>query len=138
MSRDRSRSAGFTGAKPKPQLPSTTDVTPCQPEIVQYGIPMDLRVVVGVQIDEARRDDQPGRVDLARALACGDAADLRDATAANADVRTNARETRSVDYGPTTDHGVELGHAGSPVSLDEGGWNQYAQNNTVFFTRTTV
>ncbi len=33
----RSRALGLTGAKPKPQLPSTTDVTPCQPEIVQYG-----------------------------------------------------------------------------------------------------
>ena len=32
---ERSRSSGRTGAKPKPQLPSTTDVTPCQPEIVQ-------------------------------------------------------------------------------------------------------
>ena len=31
----RSRPSGGTGAKPKPQLPSTTEVTPCQPEIVQ-------------------------------------------------------------------------------------------------------
>ena len=34
---DRSRSSGRTGAKPKPQLPITTDVTPCQPDSVQYG-----------------------------------------------------------------------------------------------------
>jgi hypothetical protein len=33
----RSRISGFIGAKPKPQLPITTDVTPCQLEIVQYG-----------------------------------------------------------------------------------------------------
>ena len=33
----RSRSSGRTGAKPKPQLPITTDVTPCQPDSVQYG-----------------------------------------------------------------------------------------------------
>ena len=37
MSSARSRSAGFTGAKPKPQLPSTSEVTPCQPDTVQYG-----------------------------------------------------------------------------------------------------
>ena len=37
VSIERSRSSGRTGAKPKPQLPSTTEVTPCQPEIVQYG-----------------------------------------------------------------------------------------------------
>ena len=33
----RSRSCGLTGAKPKPQLPITTEVIPCQPEIVRYG-----------------------------------------------------------------------------------------------------
>ena len=37
VSIERSRKSGFTGAKPKPQLPSTTDVTPCQPEIVHHG-----------------------------------------------------------------------------------------------------
>ena len=35
VSIERSRSSGRTGAKPKPQLPSTTEVTPCQPEMVQ-------------------------------------------------------------------------------------------------------
>ena len=34
---ERSRSSGRTGANPKPQLPMTTDVTPCQPESEQYG-----------------------------------------------------------------------------------------------------
>jgi hypothetical protein len=33
----RSRSSGRTGAKPNPQLPSTTVVTPCQPEIEHHG-----------------------------------------------------------------------------------------------------
>ena len=37
VSIERSWKSGFTGAKPKPQLPSTTDVTPCQPEIVHHG-----------------------------------------------------------------------------------------------------
>ena len=37
VSIERSRKSGRTGAKPNPQLPSTTDVTPCHPEIVQYG-----------------------------------------------------------------------------------------------------
>jgi len=31
----RSVSSGFTGAKPKPQLPMTTEVMPCHPEIVR-------------------------------------------------------------------------------------------------------
>ena len=33
----RSRISGRTGAKPKPQLPMTTEVMPCHPERVQYG-----------------------------------------------------------------------------------------------------
>ena len=33
----RSRSSGATGANPKPQLPITIEVTPCQPDSVQYG-----------------------------------------------------------------------------------------------------
>lgn len=32
---ESSRSSGRQGAKPKPQLPITTVVTPCQPEPVQ-------------------------------------------------------------------------------------------------------
>jgi hypothetical protein len=33
----RSRSSGRHGAKPKPQLPMTTLVTPCQPDMVHQG-----------------------------------------------------------------------------------------------------
>ena len=33
----RSRSSGLQGAKPKPQLPMTTLVTPCQPDMVHHG-----------------------------------------------------------------------------------------------------
>ena len=35
VSIDRSRKSGLQGAKPNPQLPSTTDVTPCQLEMEQ-------------------------------------------------------------------------------------------------------
>jgi hypothetical protein len=35
VSIERSRKSGLQGAKPKPQLPSTSDVTPCHPEMVQ-------------------------------------------------------------------------------------------------------
>jgi hypothetical protein len=33
----RSRSASRIGANPKPQLHATSDVTPCQPAMLQYG-----------------------------------------------------------------------------------------------------
>jgi hypothetical protein len=35
VSMARSRISGRIGAKPKPQLPMTTEVTPCQPESVR-------------------------------------------------------------------------------------------------------
>ena len=37
LSMVRSRSSGLQGAKPKPQLPMTTLVTPCQPDMVHHG-----------------------------------------------------------------------------------------------------
>ena len=37
VSMARSWSFGFTGAKPKPQFPMTTEVTPCHPEIEHHG-----------------------------------------------------------------------------------------------------
>jgi len=37
VSIDRSRKSGLQGANPKPQLPSTTEVTPCQLEIEHHG-----------------------------------------------------------------------------------------------------
>src|SRR3954451_10073418 len=37
VSIDRSREDGLHGANHHPQLPSTTEVTPCQPEIVHQG-----------------------------------------------------------------------------------------------------
>ena len=61
--------SGRTGAKPTPQLPITTVVTPCQHDGVEQRVPGDLAVVVRVDVDEARRDEQAGGVDLARALA---------------------------------------------------------------------
>ena len=55
-----------TGANATPQLPSTTEVTPCQHDEVASGIPRDLRVEVRVHVDEARRDERAVGVDLAR------------------------------------------------------------------------
>ncbi len=52
------------GAKPTPQLPITAVVTPCADDGVMPVRPDGLPVVVGVQVDEAGRDEQPGRVDL--------------------------------------------------------------------------
>ena len=58
-----SRAAGRQGAMPTPQLPITTVVTPCQLDGVSRPVPADLRVVVGVRIDEPGRDHQAFGID---------------------------------------------------------------------------
>ena len=63
MRRRRSRAAGRHGARAKPQLPITTVVTPCQQDGVHETVPRDLCVVVRVDVDESRRDDQSADVD---------------------------------------------------------------------------
>ena len=60
-------------------MPITTDVTPCQPDNVQYGIPEELRVVVRVQVDEAGRDDQAVGVEHALGVGRVDLPEPRDA-----------------------------------------------------------
>ena len=54
---------GRTGAKPTPQLPITTVVTPCQHDGLSSGIPRHLAVVVGVHVDETGGHDQSIGVD---------------------------------------------------------------------------
>ena len=54
---------GRTGAKPTPQLPVTTVVTPWQAEGSSSVVPGGLAVVVGVDVDEAGRDDEARGVD---------------------------------------------------------------------------
>ena len=60
-----SRCAGRVGATPKPQFPITTVVTPCQGEMREHAVPEHLGVVVGVDVDEARRDGAARRVEHA-------------------------------------------------------------------------
>ena len=67
---------------------------------------------MGVDVHEAGRDDGAGGVDLLRALA-GNAADLGNAAAADADVCVAARRAGAVDDGAPTDHEV-MAHGCSP------------------------
>ena len=60
----RCRWSARTGARVKPQLPITAEVTPCQHELRAGGVPEHLGVHVGVAVDEARGDDVALGVDL--------------------------------------------------------------------------
>ena len=71
-------------------------------------IPVELRVVVGVHVDEARREHQPVGVDHPRRLVL-DAPDAGDAPLAHADVGGERRHARAVDDAGGFDQQIE-GH----------------------------
>ena len=56
---------GRVGAMLNPQLPATTVGDAVVARRRERGIPEHLRVVVGVDVDEARGDDATVRVDAA-------------------------------------------------------------------------
>ncbi len=99
------RRSGLAGAKPTPQLPITTVVTPFQPEGERYGIPGDLTVVVGVDVDPAGCHQVSLGVDLAPggAHVCSHRAD---AIAVDRDVALARRRARAVDEQASPDHQI--------------------------------
>ena len=113
VSMARSWSSVRTGANPNPQLPMTTEVTPCQPENGAVRVPVHLRVVVRVQVDEAGRHDEPLGIEDARPLLVVDAPDRGDQPVLDADVGAEARRAQPVDHGAAADDGVEHGEVAS-------------------------
>jgi hypothetical protein len=74
-------------------------------------VPVELHVVVGVDVDEARRHDQAVRVDDAPCFAF-DTADRADPPVAHRDVRGEAGQAGAVDDLAAADHEV-VGHLDS-------------------------
>ena len=95
----------------------TTVVAPCHGELVSRPVPHDLRVVVGVDVDEAGDDDRALGVDDApRRLveaALGD-----DPPIADADVGAVAGKAAAVDDGAVLDEEVEH------IGWARGGWHE--------------
>src|SRR6185369_6783153 len=82
----------------------------------EHAVPEDLRVVVRVDVDEARRDDESARVERARG-GTAEPPDLGDATGSDADVALAARGARAVDQGAAADRQVEpVAHGGHPTT----------------------
>ena len=73
-------------------------------------IPADLRVVVGVQIDEAGRDDQAVGVDDLFGEAGRAAAELRDLAVLDPDVAAIARDAGTIDDGAAFDLNIVISH----------------------------
>ena len=73
-------------------------------------VPGRLPVIVGVDVDEARRDRQPLGVDLL-APGAGNAADGGDAAVLHGDIGLARRTARAVEHGAVAHHQIELsGH----------------------------
>ena len=83
-------SPGPSGAMENPQLPPEHRGDPVEDRRAGRGIPQQLGVVVGVQVDEARADHQAGHVDHAIRPARSVDAHHDDAPVADADVGQDA------------------------------------------------
>jgi hypothetical protein len=68
---------------------------------------------MGMEIDEAGRDDRAVGVDRAAGEAWRAAADLRDPAVANPDVGAIARHAGAVDHRSIFDVEIEISHLGS-------------------------
>ena len=84
------------------------------------GIPEQLGVVVGVQVDEARRDMQAAGVDDAARVRAVEMADLGDHPVLDGDVGSIARGPRAVEDEPILDYQVISRHRAFPVIRYEG------------------
>jgi len=69
-----------------------------------------LRVVMGVQIDEAGRYDESRRVDGLVGVGGAEPSDSRDTSILDPDVATKSRHPRSIDDHPILNDKVELRH----------------------------
>ena len=73
-------------------------------------IPEHLRVVVRVEIDEARGDDHAAGIEHARAIGRPDVSQLGDATVLDGDIAPAPRHARAVDHHAAPDHRVVERH----------------------------
>ena len=76
----------------------------------QVRIPENLGVVMGVQVDKTRRDDQPAGVDYFGALMRVDPSNPGDSPVLDADIAAKARRAGTVNHHPVRDHQIEFRH----------------------------
>jgi len=82
-------------------------VTPYQLDGVSAGVPQHLRVVVGVDVDEAGRDDQAGAAEPLLGLGPVEPADRRDAPVPHTDIGGAACRAGPVHDRAAGEHDVE-------------------------------
>ncbi len=94
------------GREREPAVPAEHGRDAVQRRRARSRVPEQLRVVVRVQVDESRRDDEAVGVDRAR-RGVVDIADLDDASAHDRDVGAPRRGARPVHHGAVLDEEVE-------------------------------
>ncbi len=115
MSISHSRSCGVLGASVNPQLPVIKVVTPCHDAGAGSGIPVQLRVVVRVNVDEARCHQQAVGVDGLVGIARVDPADVDDPAVVDCDIGGARGRAGAVDDRAAAEQ--EPGHAGAPLTV---------------------
>ena len=102
----------MSGARLMPQLPVITVVTPWLTLHCHQRIAEQRAVVVGVGVDEARRQRQAVGLDFAAALESRQVADRDDAIVLHREIAAHARPAAAVDQQRVADDEIGLGCAG--------------------------
>ena len=89
-------SASPTSSADEPQLPATIGRDPHADEVLGARLLGEV-VGVGVDVDEPRRDDEPGGVDHVTRVELRERADLDDASVLDRDVRPPRRRAGAID-----------------------------------------
>ena len=120
ISMARSRSSGRNRREAEATVPNDDrrDAVPAGDRAP--GVPLDLGVVVGVEVDEAGGDDQASGVQLMLGRRAAEATDASDVAVLDRDVCLVARNLGPVDDGSTTDEDVEICHRSPRFRLGSG------------------
>src|SRR2546428_11167194 len=76
----------------------------------QVGVPMDLGIIVSVQVDTARRNDEPAGIQHLFGSAAIQAANFGDLATLDADIRLVAWHACPIDNRTVFNNSVEFGH----------------------------
>src|SRR4030095_539356 len=74
------------------------------------GVPVELGIVVGMEIHKPGGDDEPAGIDHLGSVAGIETADFGDLAILNADIRAVARHARAIDDRAVFNNGIKLRH----------------------------
>src|SRR6266568_3013792 len=102
------------GRKPKPAVPNSHRGYPMPARNRAVGIPVQLRVVVRVQVDKPRGDYEARGIEHPRGAAAWQAANFGNLAVCDPDVGTIPWHPRAIDNRPSPDQRIEFRHKSPP------------------------